>query len=296
MQINLPEIRFGVAGWSYPDWEGYVYEKRQKNKLRFIAAFVDIIEINNTFYRMPEKENVLNWFNQIKDIPHKFFSLKLHQLFTHHKEYSKDDVNKFKENVMPLMEANRLSHILAQFPQYFNFTEKNKHTIQEIEKHFSFHDIQLVFELRHKSWRTIEAFSFLTSHNISISAIDSPIDEDYSFIPHPQLTGKNAYFRLHGRNKTAWEDEDAGRNETYNYLYNSTEIKNLAENIRKLAQNAKSVTVIGNNHFRGKELVNVLELKTELTNKKAKAPHLLLSKYPHLKQICEEEIEQQNLI
>ena len=47
-------IRIGVAGWDYPDWNGVVYPTRSErlfDRLAFISEFVDLIEINSTFYR-----------------------------------------------------------------------------------------------------------------------------------------------------------------------------------------------------------------------------------------------------
>ena len=47
-------IRVGVAGWDYPDWEGPVYPPgsgRRLDRLGYLARYVDVIEINSTFYR-----------------------------------------------------------------------------------------------------------------------------------------------------------------------------------------------------------------------------------------------------
>ena len=50
----MGQIRVGVAGWDYPDWNGTVYPAgpgRGFDRLAFIARFVDAIEINSSFYR-----------------------------------------------------------------------------------------------------------------------------------------------------------------------------------------------------------------------------------------------------
>ena len=33
------KIKCGIAGWSYDDWEGYVYPPGTRDKLRYIALF-----------------------------------------------------------------------------------------------------------------------------------------------------------------------------------------------------------------------------------------------------------------
>ena len=47
-------IRIGVAGWDYPDWVGTVYPARVRkgfDKLAYLTRFVDLVEINTSFYR-----------------------------------------------------------------------------------------------------------------------------------------------------------------------------------------------------------------------------------------------------
>ena len=65
-------IAFGVAGWSYPDWRTTVYrvpsgpvqpdlfggiadrtERCVRDELAFLSSYVDMIEINSSFYRIP---------------------------------------------------------------------------------------------------------------------------------------------------------------------------------------------------------------------------------------------------
>jgi uncharacterized protein YecE (DUF72 family) len=50
-------VLFGVAGWSYPDWKDVVYPRNCRDTLRAVAERVDLIEINNTFYRPPSSKN-----------------------------------------------------------------------------------------------------------------------------------------------------------------------------------------------------------------------------------------------
>ena len=54
----------GTAGWSYPDWKGVVYPEhppRGFDALRYLARFVDVVEINHSFYRPPTRELTLGW-------------------------------------------------------------------------------------------------------------------------------------------------------------------------------------------------------------------------------------------
>ena len=47
-------VRVGVAGWDYPDWKGVLYpapKPRGFDPVRYLANYIDLIEVNSTFYR-----------------------------------------------------------------------------------------------------------------------------------------------------------------------------------------------------------------------------------------------------
>ena len=50
-------VYIGIAGWSYPDWEGIVYTSTRMDQLAYVSGFVDCLEINSTFYRPPSERN-----------------------------------------------------------------------------------------------------------------------------------------------------------------------------------------------------------------------------------------------
>ena len=57
-------VRFGPAGWDYPDWAGKVYpapKPRGFDPLRYLAGYFDTIEINSTFYRPPSPKAARSW-------------------------------------------------------------------------------------------------------------------------------------------------------------------------------------------------------------------------------------------
>ncbi|HEX9291115.1 MAG TPA: DUF72 domain-containing protein, partial [Anaeromyxobacteraceae bacterium] len=52
-------IRFGPAGWDYPDWRGAVYPKpapRGFDPLAYLARWFETVEVNSTFYRPARAE------------------------------------------------------------------------------------------------------------------------------------------------------------------------------------------------------------------------------------------------
>jgi len=281
--ISRSAILVGIAGWSYPDWDGYVYSSTVKDKLKFIANFVDMIEINNTFYRAPEAKTVQTWIDKTSDIPHFFFTAKLHREITHEGIVTEQMVKNFHTGFEPMLKNDKLRHLLAQFKYDFEDTPEHRVHLTNIQKSFS--DItNIAFELRHNSWQTQDALNFLEALKVTVANLDYPTSTD-SFNLDATGIGENAYLRLHGRNAKAWFDKKAGRNETYNYCYSGKELSEIKERAEKIAKKSKTLTIVANNHYQGKEVVNSLQLKALLSGKKVHIPHRLLEKYPQLREI-----------
>lgn len=145
-------IHVGVAGWSYPDWEGYVYSRREKDKLRFVAGYLDMIEINSTFYRPPAAKTTAAWVRQTADLPDFFFSAKLHRDMTHEGRFSASTAAAFLEGFRPLLEAGRLRLWLAQFRYDLSDSTEARGRLKAIAELFGA-KAGLVLELRHRSWQ-----------------------------------------------------------------------------------------------------------------------------------------------
>ena len=96
--------------------------------------------------------------------------------------------------------------------------------------------------------------------------------------------------RLHGRNTKAWFDKTAGRDETYNYDYSEQELHQIKDRVTRLSESFQHIVLIGNNHYKGAELANAIELKHLLTGQKQRVPPELLKAYPRLDKIAIKEI------
>src|SRR5918996_5393410 len=84
-QDTSQHIRIGPAGWSYPDWAGQVYPQpppRGFDPLNDLAPYVDAIEINATFYRIPDAKTMQRWVARVADHPDFRCTAKLWQGFT----------------------------------------------------------------------------------------------------------------------------------------------------------------------------------------------------------------------
>lgn len=285
----MTQYFIGTAGWSYKDWEGIVYPEKKApgfHPLIFLAQYINIVEINSTFYRLPAIYMSLSWIKKVEKFPNFVFSVKLHQIFTHQrKDISQKDVDDFKLGIEPLRAKDRLAAILIQFPWSFVNTTYNNDYLMNLFDLFS--DYPLSLEVRHSSWDNPHFYELLAEHNVCFCNIDQPIFHN-SIRPSAISTNTQfSYVRLHGRNYKNWFKEDAGRDERYNYLYTKGELEEWIERIKNLGKKNDKVYVITNNHYRGQALANALQIKNRITGKKLDIPYNLVRQYPVLKEIIE---------
>jgi len=276
-------VYIGVAGWSYPDWNGIVYPDTKADRLRFLSSFVDCIEINSTFYRPPEEKNSRFWLARTSAKRDFFFTAKLHRDFTHQGKIDTQIVKQFHKGFEPMLKEDKLKKLLVQFRYDFRDTKENREHLKKIVNDFS-GAFDLVVELRHKSWENSAALEFLERLGVTVCNLDYPTSHN-SFDMRYCTIGNSGYFRLHGRNADKWFSKST-RDETYDYYYNDKELAEIKNRIQKLTDAYKFLIVIANNHYRGAELANALELKHLLTNQKQLVPDPLLQTYPNLAKIA----------
>lgn len=279
-------IKVGVAGWSYPDWEGVVYppgERRSLDRLRYLACFVDVIEINNTFYRPPEERVVAGWCRRVADVENFRFTVKLWQRFTHsrEREWRAAELDDFLRRVRPVFDSGRGGVLLAQFPHSFHRTGENMHYLQRLLHGIA--GIPVAVEFRHYTWDHADTFAMLDEFGAALCSIDQPLFRG-SLKPLERVTGGIGYIRLHGRNREHWFNEASGRDERYDYLYSREDLAPWIERARRMAEGAREVYVIANNHFRGQAVCNAVMMKSSLTGRPAKAPATLIEHFSALRE------------
>jgi uncharacterized protein YecE (DUF72 family) len=284
---TAPPIAVGIAGWSYADWNGTVYPRGTKDKLRYVAPYVDVIEVNSSFYHLPTTSVVASWQKRCADLPRLRFTAKLPQSVTHQGEVDAAAGVPIADAVRPHEEPGQLTHRLAQFRYDFDDTSDHRERLRGIADHFR-GPTTLALELRHRSWQSSEALSFLNGLAVTVANLDYPTAADSFDLAHCNI-GEHAYLRLHGRNAKAWFDGKAGRDATYDYRYSNPEIEEIAGRALRITGMSKSLTLIANNHFKGKELAAAIQLKQKLSGGQVEVPPLLARTYPDLDAIRKPE-------
>lgn len=283
----MSRFYFGVAGWSYPDWEGIVYPKalRKSDQLPFISSFFDTIELNNTFYRIPESKMVENWVRKVEPYPDFRFTAKLWQGFTHElKTDLKADLNlesdQFKNAMKPMLESGKFGALLIQFPISFRRDDANVQRVIDLGERFrEFHP---VVEFRHRSWVSAQVLQLLEENGLGFCNVDEPVFRQM-VKPSSVVTGSVGYVRFHGRNYENWFSKEGNRDTRYDYLYSEDELDEWIPRIRQMGEKAGSVYVVGNNHFRGQAPANILQLKSKTIGEPLRMPEDLLEAFPQLK-------------
>jgi len=277
-------IRVGVAGWDYPDWNGVVYPAApgaRFDRLAWLSRFVDLIEVNSTFYRPAAPATAAAWLRRTAERPGFVFTAKAHRSWSH--DAAEDlpaAVATTLSGLRPIHEAGRLGALLLQFPHSFH---RSPAALERLERLFE-HAVgwPLCVEVRHASWRPDEVAAWLAERGVAWCLVDQPQAARSALEPLPRVTAAFGYARLHGRNVSNWFRADAGRDARYDYLYGADELDALAALIRGMAGHAPQIFAVQNNHFRGQALVNALQLRRLLTGNPPSAPEELVAAYPEL--------------
>ncbi len=180
-------IWIGTSGYNYPEWKGTFYpaDLPAAKMLPYYAARFPTVEINYTFYRMPNETLVAGWAAQTPS-PYKL-TLKAPRRITHDSRLKNcgDLVNAFCGVAGTLGE--KLGALLFQLPP-------------NLKKDLALFDAFLdelppkssaAFEFRHASWLDDEVFDRLATRNLALCIADSE-----KMSTPVKITADYAYFRL----------------------------------------------------------------------------------------------------
>ena len=277
-------IRYGPAGWEYADWAGVVYPKpapRGFDRLRFLAAWFDTVEVNSTFYRPFEADAARRWAERVAERPGFRFTAKVWRRFTHERDRLPDaaDVAQGRIALDTLRDAGRLGAALLQFPWSFKRSEETEEWLRTVFRMLA--GLPLVLEVRHASWEVADFLAELSEAGVGIVNVDQPMFAN-SIGPSARVTSRVAYVRVHGRNWRDWFREGAGRDARYDYLYRADELRPWAARVRELEEASAhpDVYVVTNNHFEGKAVANAKMLESMVSGRRVAAPGTLIGRYP----------------
>lgn len=183
------EIRIGCSGWHYQHWISRFYPARYpaSRMLEFYTQNFDTVEINNSFYKLPEISTFESWRNST---PQNFqFAVKASRFITHNKKLKQPE--NALENFLPRAEAldKKLGPILFQLPPKWRINLSRLDDFLAVLPKYH----RYAFEFRESSWNTPDTFALLRRHNAAYC-----IFELAGFNTPLEVTANWAYVRLHG--------------------------------------------------------------------------------------------------
>jgi uncharacterized protein YecE (DUF72 family) len=192
-------IWIGTSGYNYPEWKGSFYPETlpAAKMLPYYAERFPTVEINYTFYRMPNETLVSGWAAQTPS-PYKL-TLKAPRRITHDNRLKNVGslVSGFCQTAATL--GDKLGALLFQLPPNL---KKDVATFDAFLAELP-PKVCAAFEFRHESWLDEEIFARLAARNLALCVADSE-----KMSTPLRVTADYAYFRLRDEGYTP---DDIGR-------------------------------------------------------------------------------------
>ncbi len=229
-------LHVGTSGWQYRHWDGRFYPPLRSgaDRLAYYAGAFATVEVNNTFYRLPETGTFSAWSGQVPD--DFVFAVKASRYLTHMRRLRDpaEPVERLLDRAAGL--GRKLGVVLLQLPPDLRAEpERLDATLAAFGGR-----VRVAVEPRHPSWWCPEVRRVLEARSAALCLADRgsrPVTPLW-------VTTDWAYLRLHsGR----------GRPES---CYGAHALRSWAERLRSLFGTRADGYVYFNNDANGCALVN----------------------------------------
>jgi uncharacterized protein YecE (DUF72 family) len=186
---NKRAIFIGTSGWHYEHWKGPFYGPGLAGDRMLVeySRHFRSVEINNSFYRLPESENFAQWR---ESVPERFvFAVKASRYITHMKKLKdpRQPLAQFMEKAEFLGE--KLGPVLFQLPPRWRLNLERLRTFLGVLPE----NRRFAFEFRDESWIDDRVFEALSEEGVAFCIFDL----DGRLSPQ-EVTADFVYIRLHG--------------------------------------------------------------------------------------------------
>ena len=178
----------GTSGYSYKEWKGHFYPEKiaPDQMLTFYSTKLPAVEINNTFYRLPKREQLEAWAQQVP--PDFRFAIKASQKITHMRRLKNaGDETGYLMDAVGVLEK-KLGVVFFQLPPNFK---------KDVERLAAFmallpDGVPLAWEFRHESWFSEDVYEVLRARDASLCLADADDDLEVPLVS----TASWGYLRL----------------------------------------------------------------------------------------------------
>ena len=271
-------VRIGTCSWADEALTKHWYPKQvpAKERLPYYAERFSTVEVDSTYYRVPERSMVQGWADRT---PEDFvMHVKAFGLMTRHpvrleqlppdlregmpvdergrvdrppRELRAEVFRQFLGALEPLREAGKLGGILFQLPPYIVWKKSSLDYLEWARDQLG-SDAMLV-EPRHRSWFEEDVRSdllrFLEEHGMAWVVVDAP-KVDAKNVPDTlvAVTTPMAYVRFHGRNAETWNVRGGSAAERFDHLYDEDELREWVPALGELSEQAEEAYAFFNNN------------------------------------------------
>jgi len=196
MDIAFENYYSGTSGLLLPVPNKLYYPKefQEKSRLCYYASLMDSIEINSSFYKIPQVSTMKRW---AADVPEEFrFTFKLFKEITHNKDLAFDPelVSRFFSVISHVEEKKGC--LLVQFPPSVRISHfaQLRFLMSVLRDNNPFGEWKIALEFRHASFYIDEVYELLEEFELGMvvhdkSPASSPVRDS-----HPDFI----YLRFHG--------------------------------------------------------------------------------------------------
>jgi uncharacterized protein YecE (DUF72 family) len=270
-------ILIGTSSWADPGFvkEWYPPKMAAKERLPWYAQRFQTVELNSSFYAVPDRSTVHQWVAATPD--HFIFDVKAHRALSRHAapldslppdlrdgvattergrvrlsaELESALASRLVEETAPLAEAGKLGAYLLQLTPGF---APHRHELEELDRlvgALAPHPVAV--ELRHRGWvrekRIERTLGWFSERGVTFVCVDAPPGEEIPIMPplDAVTSDRLAYLRAHGRNAEGYLH---GRSvaERFAWRYSDEELEEIGGRVGSLAEQAREVHVAFNNN------------------------------------------------
>jgi uncharacterized protein YecE (DUF72 family) len=301
-------IRTGTCSWTertlIGSGEFYPPEVRTaEGRLRFYAGHFDTVEVDSSYYAIPDERTVSLWASRSPDnfifhikaygaltghgvdtrsLPADLRALRVGETGERRYVYVRDTgllgeiADRFRSALLPLVRAGKLGLLVFQFPPWLTHRQAAFDEIRRCRSLFG--EFSIAVEFRHGSWLTPDkapsVFAFLRDLGITYVTADEPQYGSLATVPFlPFATSDTAYFRFHGRNRHNWLRKGIETSLRYDYFYSDGELRQFLPPLRGIAEKVSVIYAMFNNCHGASAVRNALRLKDLLKAENDPAEH-----------------------
>jgi len=271
-------IRIGTCSWADDALSKHWYPPGTpaKERLRYYAERFSTVEVDSTYYRVPDESMVRGWAERTP--PGFVMHVKAFGLMTRHpvkleqvppglreglpvddrgrvdrppREARAEVFRAFLSALEPLRAEGKLGGILFQMPPYVVWKTSSLDYLEWARDQVG--GDAFLFEPRHRSWYAedvrADLLRFLEERRMTWVVVDAP-KTDGANVPETLVatTTPVAYVRFHGRNAGTWNVRGGSAAQRFDYLYAEDELREWVPPLRELAAEAEEAYAFFNNN------------------------------------------------